>query len=818
MVNSNDPNVTSVVGTTGDDHLGQGYVDPNEGTVGDDNGGVDKINGNAGSDEIGTGGGDDLLAGDMVGEEWSFINGKWVYDPDAINTTGAPLNSYDDTLYGGDGNDVLLGNGGHDEIYGGAGNDLVNAGSGNDDAYGGDGNDILNLEDGDDLGVGGAGNDIINAGDGEDLVYGDGQGDNLLNTNADGSNPTSFDQYAASGGWNIETIEGQTSMSQNVDTEEGGTYTIQFDLAANLAGGLTSGTVEVMWNGEVVGTITAESGVYETHSIDVVGDGSEGVLTFNTVSGQDESGVVINMDGPIFSYEKTMEIDGQEIDVAAFAPGQAKLYQVIDGQLKVFDPETKNYEDAGDPTGIKINAIGFNVEDDMIYGIAKKDGFDHLGNPVSKQDLVMMDAEGNAYCIGETGHGDYVGDFDSEGNLWTFDSSLNRVSAIDVDNLDANGNPVVTDYNLPNNLFEGRAYDIAYNAEENAFYAVEAPGENGGNGTVHKIDISGLADGGQPVITSIPITGTLYDDEMSAGMSKGAYGAVFLDGDGNLYYGLNKGDHDLDGSTGADGGIFKVNLDWDNGSAFAEFVSEAPATGSNDGAVDPRSSDAFAEVDDTAPFLIRDPIFSSTEGGNDILRGGEGNDEIYGGAGDDKVIGGADNDELFGDEGSDQIRGGTGNDEIYGGLGDDKILGGSGGDTAFGGEGNDYINAGGGHDNISGGAGNDKLVGGKGADTINGGEGDDHMWGGNWEGDNENDTFVISTASGKDMIHDFEIDHDQIDLSSFGLEFADLKPLMSDVGWATEIDLSGLTGGSAGDKLILKSVDLDELDESNFIF
>ena len=200
MVNSNDPNVTSVVGTTGDDHLGQGYVDPNEGAVGDDNGGVDKINGNAGSDEIGTGGGDDLLAGDMVGEEWSFINGKWVYDPDAINTTGAPLNSYDDTLYGGDGNDVLLGNGGHDEIYGGAGNDLVNAGSGNDDAYGGDGNDILNLEDGDDLGVGGAGNDIINAGDGEDLVYGDGQGDNLLNTNADGSNPTSFDQYAASGG------------------------------------------------------------------------------------------------------------------------------------------------------------------------------------------------------------------------------------------------------------------------------------------------------------------------------------------------------------------------------------------------------------------------------------------------------------------------------------------------------------------------------------------------------------------------------------------------------------------------------------------
>lgn len=67
------------------------------------------------------------------------------------------------------------------------------------------------------------------------------------------------------------------------------------------------------------------------------------------------------------------------------------------------------------------------------------------------------------------------------------------------------------------------------------------------------------------------------------------------------------------------------------------------------------------------------------------------------------------------------------------------------------------------------------------------------------------------------MIHDFETAHDQIDLSAYGIDFATLKGAIHDRGWATEIDLSALAGGAAGDKLILKSVDADDLDEGNFI-
>ena len=57
-----------------------------------------------------------------------------------------------DHLYGGTGNDVLVGMGGNDHLYGGEGHDILLGGSGNDVLVGGKGDDILS---------GGSGNDIF---------------------------------------------------------------------------------------------------------------------------------------------------------------------------------------------------------------------------------------------------------------------------------------------------------------------------------------------------------------------------------------------------------------------------------------------------------------------------------------------------------------------------------------------------------------------------------------------------------------------------------------------------------------------------------
>lgn len=859
--------VNDFVGTGQDDQIVDGY-EQNPSTLRERLDQVDKANGHAGNDTISTGEGDDLAAGDMVGQEWQFIDGKWVYDAGLIqqNNTGYQP-SYDDVIHTGSGRDVLLGNGGNDQLFAGAGNDLINAGNGNDRAFGESGDDLINLENGDDYAEGGTGSDTINAGAGDDLVYGDLNGGNLLSGQS--TTATSFSQLAETSGWAMTDVDGQSQISQSVGTVAGDDYTISFELAANLAAGHDTGKVEVLWNGEVVDTIEAQSGVFERHEVNVTSQGEEGALSFRAI--QPEDSTTYNFDGPIISYEKGMTIGGQEVTVDAFAPGQAALYQVIDGHLKKFDVEAREYVDVGDNPGFKINATGFNVEDDLIYGVAKSNGVDALGNPVKTTDIVMIDASGDAFRIGAGRAGHYVGDFDNEGNLWSFNGKANYVDIVDVDKLDANGNPVQTRIDLPNDMFKDNAFDMAFSAEENAFYAVVSPSSNGGAGKVVRFDLSSVQEGGVPSIREIPITGTLYGDQMDSGMAKGAYGAVFMDGDGNLYYGLNRGDHDLDGSTGAQGGIYKVNVDWSTGQAYSEFMSEAQSTGSNDGAVDPRSLDAFATVDAEAAVLLRNPEIISEEAGNDNLRGGDGKDEMYGNGGDDTLFGGNDDDTLSGDDGNDKLFGGQGNDTAAGGEGkdtimggagddlldggnnDDKLFGGSGADTlaggsgndklfgeseddhmsgndgndtlyagkgddtAFGGSGNDFVSGGAGNDLLSGGAGNDKIVGGTGSDTIVGGAGNDHLWGGQWSGDNASDTFVASAGSGKDIIHDFEADKDQVDLSSYGLDYADLQNAIRDHGWAVEIDLAMLKGGQTGDRLFLKSVDADDLNETNFI-
>ncbi|MEO0343063.1 MAG: calcium-binding protein [Pseudomonadota bacterium] len=806
-----------VDGSNADDTMGVGFEDSDGNVIGGADGIVDKINGHEGSDTINAGAGNDLAAGDTVGNEWSLVDGKWVYDASKVSAIGK-AKSFDDVINGGEGDDVLLGNGGNDKLFGEAGQDIINAGTGDDEAFGGADDDLINLEDGDDFGSGGLGADIINAGKGDDIVYGDlSPVENLVTTTTDvGLSVAQYDDTD----WNVvENAEtGHTEMHQTLQTDAQGTYTITVDVAANLAAGATQGAVEILWDGVVIDKVEVESGVFQTKSYEVSGTGGETGLTIRTAEYEGDSGSNIDTSGAIFKYETSIDLGEGEITVDAFAPGQAKLFQVIDGQLKVFDTETSTYQDAGDPTGIKINAIGLNIENDLIYGIAKTQGVDTLGNPVAVPDIVMMDANGEIYRVGDGHYGDYVGDFDGEGNLWTFHTSTNRVTKIDVDKLDADGNPQIETFHFPADISTDRLYDVAYNPETQEFYGVVAPSKQGGEGTVLKIDLSQVETGGEPVFTEIPITDSIMNDALLNGMVKGAYGAVFMDGSGNLYAGLNKGDHDMSTSTDVSGGIYKIDISEDGSYAVAELMADAQTTGANDGAMDTRANDPFADVDASADVLLKNITVTPAEGGNDSLRGGEGDDTIFGGQGDDEVFGGKDNDTIDGEEGNDKVFGGEGDDLAAGGEGDDYVDGGLGNDTVDGGAGIDTVLGGSGDDIVSGGAGNDKIVGGSGADTIHMGEGNDHVWGGQWSSDNSTDTFVLSAGSGKDMIHDFDTEKDLIDLSEYGITYEDLTALITDHGWATEIDLAGLPGASDGDRLFLKSVESDTLDESNFIF
>ncbi|KAG1713796.1 Leukotoxin [Nymphon striatum] len=167
--------------------------------------------------------------------------------------------------------------------------------------------------------------------------------------------------------------------------------------------------------------------------------------------------------------------------------------------------------------------------------------------------------------------------------------------------------------------------------------------------------------------------------------------------------------------------------------------------------------------------------------GNDHGWGGEGDDEMYGGTGKDYVNGNSGHDQIYGDK----LVGGAGDDVIYGGASHDKVNGNSGDDILFGGSGKDNINGGAGDDELYGGGQTDNLFGGAGDDLLNGGSGQDMMVGGAGA-----DTFVFEGTVNHNIIQDFEVGIDKIDLTSYGpIALEDALAVVSEVGGNTMLDL-----------------------------
>ena len=385
-----------------------------------------------------------------------------------------------------------------------------------------------------DLVVGLSGDDSIITQGGNDFVHGDFVNDNLL---AGTETATSFAQYSETGAWSLtEEAGGHTSMTQSVQTQVGEIYSISFDLAGQTNGsGTVSGAVEVLWNGEVIGSFNTNSASFSAETLTFTGIDGVGDLTFRSIDSAESSGPAINIDGPIFHYDTQMNIDGTLVDAKAFAEGQANIYQVINGTLQVFDPQTETYYKAGLDATVTVNAIGFNTQDNMIYGVAVRDGIDSLGNPISQTDLVMLDATGASYRIGETPYRSWTGDFDADGNLWAFQSSMDRLTLIDVDNVDANGVVATQTFKFPANMITDQLWDVAFNPATQSFSGVTRPSAEGEPGLLYTIDISPVASDGQPVFTTTQVTGTLIDGVMHDGMPAVTFGAAIYDADSNLY-------------------------------------------------------------------------------------------------------------------------------------------------------------------------------------------------------------------------------------------------------------------------------------------
>ncbi|MDX8354573.1 M10 family metallopeptidase [Cognatiyoonia sp. IB215182] len=214
-------------------------------------------------------------------------------------------------------------------------------------------------------------------------------------------------------------------------------------------------------------------------------------------------------------------------------------------------------------------------------------------------------------------------------------------------------------------------------------------------------------------------------------------------------------------------------------------------------------------------------------GGNDVLKSGSGDDNIDAGGGNDNASGGTGDDEINAGSGNDTVNGNSGVDEITTSAGTNTIYGGSGGDSIFGGTGRDTIYAGSGNDTVEGNGDADTIFGGRGNDDIDGGAGNDLITGGLGQdtltGGDGSDDFIFEFisdslvgAGNRDVILDFEVGVDDIDLSAFGgLNFSDDITLSTSGGNTVvgidvngdnvddmEIFVSGVTNLSQGDFLL----------------
>jgi len=164
--------------------------------------------------------------------------------------------------------------------------------------------------------------------------------------------------------------------------------------------------------------------------------------------------------------------------------------------------------------------------------------------------------------------------------------------------------------------------------------------------------------------------------------------------------------------------------------------------------------------------------------------------EIDGGPENDVIRGTARPDDIDGKGGNDELRGRAGNDELDGGFGHDKLFGAAGNDDLDGESGNDSLFGGAGHDWLDGGVGNDVLSGGAGRDT-----------------------FSFERFDGKDVVKDFTIGTDRVEIDIDGIrDFGDLTIRNNAKGAAV------VSWGQDGHSVTLKGVDAASLSAADFLF
>ena len=605
----------------------------------------------------------------------------------------------EDFYDGGAGNDTLNGGIGNDLLYGSGGDDVLDGGLGNDELRGHNGNDtyLFFLGQGDDV--------IIEQGGDDKILFGAGIAATDLSFIRVGTYDLTI-QIDPTVGYGSITIQGHFSggVLETLEFDDGSTLDLNsldytyigssanetiYGVRTDLGG---SGVDTLYGNGgdDVIrGTGVAGSSTTAKNTI-YGGDGNDTLYADNAgdyLDGGADDDVINGLSGV-----DTL-IGGTGDDTLKGAYGDdIYIFNYGDGNDIIYD--TKNNDTILMGAGIDasmITATRLNIND-LVLEI---DG--GAGGTITLQYHTY--GVGNVIETMEFSDGSTL-------DLSSFDLTLNGTSANEVlYGVNIGGTGVDTIYgNDGNDIIYG--YRSTADTNENFLYA------GNGNDTVYGAHGDDVIDGGSGNDTiqanngNDQITGGTGDDTLRGHYGDDVY--IFNYGDGNDFIEEKSGTDKIlfgAGITAAMIDVTRLNINdlmiEIDGGAGGSIELNWHTYGAGY-VVETLEFDDGSTIDLTALDLTmngtsgNDVLYGVTYGGSgvDTIYGNDGNDIIYGyrsgvDTNENTIFGGNGNDTIQGANGNDIIEGGDGNDAIWGLSGDDVITGGAGVDSIYGSAGAD---------------------------------------------------------------------------------------------------------------------------------
>jgi Ca2+-binding RTX toxin-like protein len=710
-------------------------------------------------------------------------------------------------------------------LFGGAGNDTLIGGSGADQLFGQAGNDTLLGKRGNDLLFGGAGDDLLTAGPGNDMVFGEAGNDRMIWNPGDGS-------ALNEGGAGNDTVEVNGGNASEVFTVTPNGTRVRFDRTTPAPFFLDIGTSENLVLNANGGddTFTGSNGLAPLISLTV--DGGAGN---DTITGGDGNDRLLGGDGnDLINGGRGNDVVflGAGDDTFVWNPGDGS--DVVEGQG---GHDTMDFEGANVGENIDISANGSRVRFTRDVG------------------GVTMDLNGVEQI-----------DFNARGdidNITVHDLTGTDVTAVNL-NLDGTPGSGTGDGQTDTITVEGTAGNDAVEVRSSgsSFSVVGLSAlvtATGSEGAHDQLVVKGL--GGDDtlsaatlpagVVNNLTLDGGTGDDTIAGSQGTdflfGGDGNDFIDGnqgsdrallgagDDTFQWDPGDGSDTVEGEDGRDtlqfnGANISEKIDLSaNGSRLrltrdfgtvtmdtdgVEVVNVATLGGADTVTVNDLSGTAVAQVN---LDLASPPGSGTGDGQTDtvIVNGTNANDRV-------QVAGSANGVTVSGLAATVTIRGSEAGDQlIVNGLGGDDTIdasalqasvvsltinGGAGNDTLIGSQGNDLVNGGTGSDVAFMGAGDDTFVWnpGDGSDVVEGQDGQDTL---QFNGAIVSEKFELS-ANGSRLrltrdIGNVTMDVDGVEqVNIVTLDGADTVTVNDLSGTAVaqvNLDLAGTPGSGTGD-------------------